>query len=82
MLFVMNHRGKVADLLRECLRESNREQRGDLDEIRSRASERQKIVQNYNEEYFNSRRKEPRVYKVYPANSLQGIRVRIRCLGY
>lgn len=63
MLFGTGQKGRVIDPLRECLEEGNTGLRESHADIRSRAFDRQRKVQEYNERYCNERRKEPRVYK-------------------
>ena len=63
MLFGMDQKGRVSDPLRECLDDANVYSRIDHDGVRSRAFEIQRKLQEYNKEYFNKRRREPRVYR-------------------
>lgn len=65
MLFGVSQRGSVMDFLRENLIDDVQD-RGQFDhgEIREMASERQGVIQRYNEDYVNRRRRLPTTYSV------------------
>lgn len=65
MLFGVGQRGKVSDLLAESLSDTVfvRSQ-GNHQEIREKASERQRRLQDYNKSYVDERRRPPNRYSV------------------
>lgn len=64
LLFGVEQRGKVVDVIREYLNTKVADQNRDLVRLRERAAEKIKQSQRYNKEYFDRKRKPAHIYKV------------------